>query len=482
MLASVAQQHLDRLSAVDAAFLHQEGAANHMHIGGLALFAGGAPAHADLLDHIRGRLHLVPRYRQRVADAPLKLGRQRWIDDPRFNLEYHVRHTALPAPGGREQLQRLAARIFSQRLDRTKPLWELWMVEGLAEDGFALISKTHHSLVDGVSGVDLMTTLFDLDAHGTSPPAPPPWVPQPSPSPSELATTALQDTVSRAAMLPLRAAAALARPGRAWEDAREGGAALGEVLRRGMTTAPDTPLNPRIGPHRRIATVEARLDDLKRIKGELGGTVNDVVLAVSAGAIRRWLHGRGLRTEGMDMRVCVPMSTRSKDDAGSLGNRITQVVVPLPVYLGDPLERLRVVSDAMRDVKRSKLAAGAEMIAGMQDFAPPTLLAQASRMNFSGRFFNLLVTNVPGPQFSLYLLGRKLRGVFPLAFLAGDRALAIAVMSYDGGVNFGLIADLDSMPDLDAVADGIERSIEEYLELSATRAGAAAVARPPDGR
>jgi len=482
-LGHVGQEHLDRLSAVDASFLHQEGAATHMHIGGLALFDGDAPTHGELLEHIRGRLHLVPRYRQRIAAAPLRLGRQRWIDDPRFNLEYHVRHTALPAPGGDEQLHRLAARIFSQRLDRTKPLWELWMVEGLGRDGFAVISKSHHSLVDGVAGVDLMTTLFDLDEQGSRHGSTPPWVPSPSPSQAQLAATALQDTLGRAATLPLRAAGALARPGRALEEAREAGSALGEVLARGMSAAPDTPLNVRIGPHRRIATVEARLDDLKTIKTALGGTVNDVVLAVSAGAVRSWLHARGLRTEGMDMRVCVPMSTRSKDDDGALGNRITQVVVPFPVYLGDPLERLRVVREAMADVKDSKLAAGAEMIAGMQDFAPPTLLAQASRMNFSGRFFNLLVTNVPGPQFPLYLLGKRLRSVFPLAFLAGDRALAIAVMSYDGGVNFGLIADLDSMPDLDAVSDGIERSLEEYLELSAPRrAAASAGARRTRGR
>lgn len=474
----MSQQHLDRLSAVDAAFLHQEGSATHMHIGGLARFAGEAPTHQALLEHIRGRLHLVPRYRQRIADAPLGLGRQRWIDDPRFNLEYHVRHTALPAPGGEEQLRRLAARIFSQRLDRTKPLWELWMVEGLSDGGFALISKTHHSLVDGVAGVDLMTMLFDLDPAGTDRGGAPPWIPQPSPSSAQLAATALQDTMGRAATLPLRAAAALARPGQALEDAREAGAALGEVLWRGMSPAPDTPLNLPIGPHRRIATVDAKLGDLKRIKSALGGTINDVLLAVVAGAIRRWMHGRGLRTEGVDMRVCVPMSTRSKDDQGSLGNQITQVVVPLPVYLGDPLERLRVVREAMQGVKESKLAAGAELIAGMQDFAPPTLLAQASRMNFSGRFFNLLVTNVPGPQFPLYLLGSELRAVFPLAFLAGDRALAVAVMSYNGGVNFGLIADLDSMPDLDAVTDGIERSIEEYLELSAERAAGSAAARP----
>jgi WS/DGAT/MGAT family acyltransferase len=293
------------------------------------------------------------------------------------------------------------------------------------------------------------------------------WLPQPTPSQAQLAATALQDTIGRPAAVAVRAARALASPGRTIDEAREAASAIGEVVRRGMDSAPDTPLNVRIGPHRRIATVEARLDDLKRIKSALGGTVNDVVLAASAGAIRNWLHGRGIRTEGMDMRVCVPMSTRAKDESGTLGNQITQVVVPLPVYLADPLERLRVVHEAMKDVKESKLAAGAEMIAGVQDFAPPTILAQASRLNFSSRFFNVLVTNVPGPQFPLYLLGRRLRAVFPLAFLAGDRALAIAVMSYDGGVNFGLIADLDSMPDLDAVADGLERSVEEYLELSA---------------
>jgi len=462
----VPQQHLDRLSAVDAAFLHQEGASTHMHIGGLAVFEGEAPAHADLLDHIRGRLHLVPRYRQRIVEAPLGLGRQRWIDDPRFNLEYHVRHTALAAPGDDAALRRLVARIFSQRLDRTKPLWELWLVEGLGGDRFALISKTHHALVDGVSGVDLMTMLFDLDAEGSDAGPPPAWVPQPSPSEAVLAATALQDTVTRAATLPLRAASALRKPAQAWADVQEAGAALGEVLWRGMSPAPDTPLNVHIGPHRRIATVEAQLDEFKRVKSVLGGTVNDVVLAVVAGALREWMHSRGLRTEGMDMRVCVPMSTRSAADSGSLGNQITQVVVPLPVYLGDPLERLRVVREAMGDVKESKLAAGAEMIAAAQDFAPPTILAQASRLNFSGRFFNLLVTNIPGPQFPLFLLGRRLGAVYPLAFLAGDRALAIAVMSYDGGVNFGLIGDLDAMADIDVVAAAISRSLAEYAGLA----------------
>jgi WS/DGAT/MGAT family acyltransferase len=437
-----------------------------MHIGALVRAGGAAPPYEEFLDSIRGRLHLVPRYRQRLATPPLSLGRQRWIDEPRFNLEYHVRHTALPSPGDEQRLHRLAARIFSQRLDRTKPLWELWMVEGLEDGGFAVISKTHHALVDGVSGVDLMTMLFDLDAEGRAVEADEPWVPQPAPSDAQLAATAVEDSVRRVVGLPVRAAAALSQPGRALDNARERAGALLEVLWQGFSPAPDTPLNVRIGPHRRIEVVTASLEDFKTIKRELGGTVNDVVLAVVAGAVRSWMHSRGLRTGDMDMRVCVPVSTRSADERGALGNQLTQIVAPLPVYLGDPLQRLRVVREAMGDVKDSKLAMGAEVIAGMQDFAPPTLLAQASRLNFASRFFNLLVTNIPGPQFPLYLLGRELRAVFPVAFLAGDRALAVAVMSYNGGVNFGLIADLDAMADLDAVADGIRSSLAEYLELA----------------
>jgi diacylglycerol O-acyltransferase / wax synthase len=495
-LASVGQRHLDRLSAVDAAFLHQEGAATHMHIGGLATFEGPAPSHAELLEHIRGRLHLVPRYRQRLASPPFGLGRQRWIDDPCFNLEYHVRHTALPSPGDELRLHRLAGRIFSQQLDRTKPLWELWMVEGLdghtrpetvGRSGFAVISKTHHSLVDGVSGVDLMTMLFDVDPRGRDEEPIDPWIPQPTPSAAQLAATSVEDSVRQVAGLPVRAAVALAQPGRSFAQARERAQALGEVLWQGISPAPDTPLNVRIGPHRRVDVVSARLADFKQVKTALGGTVNDVVLAVVAGAVRHWMHGRGMRTADMDMRVVVPVSTRSADQRGALGNQLTQVVAPLPVYLGDPIERLRVVREAMQDVKDSKLAMGAEVIAGMQDFAPPTLLAQASRLNFSSRFFNLLVTNIPGPQFPLYLLGRELRAVFPLAFLAGDRALAVAVMSYNGGVHFGLIADLDEMPDLDAVAEGIHKSLDEYLELSAgpdspTRPGPQRVAGSGAGR
>jgi diacylglycerol O-acyltransferase / wax synthase len=409
----------------------------------------------------------VPRYRQKLAVPPGGFGRQRWIDDPRFNLEYHVRHTALPRPGDDERLLRLAGRVFSQRLDRTKPLWEMWIVEGLSDGRWALVSKTHHALVDGVSGVDLTTMLFDLqpaaDAHEHADV----WVPQPEPSEAELAAASLTSAARRTLGLPLRAAALAAQPASALAQARETLGGLAEVARASMTSAPDTPLNVAISPHRRIAIAPAKLADFKLVKDAFGGTVNDVVLAVVAGALRDWLHSRGLRTEGLEMKACVPVSTRAPEHDGSLGNRITQLIAPLPIHLADPVERLHAVSAAMAGIKESKQALGAELIAGAQDFAPPTILAQSSRMNFSTRFYNLLVTNIPGPQFPLYLLGRELEEIFPVAFLAGDRALAVAIMSYNGQMSFGLIGDLDAMADMDVVADGIAHSLRELVRLAA---------------
>ena len=462
----MAQQHLDRLSAVDASFLHQEGDATHMHIGAIATFAAPAPPHADVLEHIRSRLHLVPRYRQKLAVPPGRFGRQRWIDDPRFNLEYHVRHTALPRPGDDERLLRLAGRIFSQQLDRSKPLWELWMVEGLADERWALISKTHHALVDGVSGVDLTTMLFDLQPAPRPGDQPGVWVPHPEPSGAELAAASITSAARRTLGLPLRTAALAAQPSNAVAQARETLGGLAEVVRASLTTAPDTPLNVEISPHRRIAIAPAQLDDFKLVKNAFGGTVNDVVLAVVAGALRDWLHSRGMRTEGLEMKACVPVSTRAPEQDGSLGNRITQLIAPLPIHIADPVERLHFVSEAMAGIKDSKQALGAEIIAGAQDFAPPTILAQSSRMNFSTRFYNLLVTNIPGPQFPLYLLGRELQGMYPVAFLAGDRALAIAIMSYNGHMSFGLIGDFDAMADIEVVAEGITHALRELTRLA----------------
>jgi diacylglycerol O-acyltransferase len=457
------QQHMDRLSAIDASFLTQEGSASHMHVGGILVFEGPPPSYPDLLDHIRSRLHLVPRFRQKLASPPLQMGRPFWVDDHSFNLEYHVRHSALPQPGSEEQLRRLAGRIFSQQLDRGKPLWELWLVQGLERRRFALVTKTHHALVDGVSGVDIATVLFDVT------PVPEPaepeheFVPDPEPSQVDLVARGIEGLAATPLMLAGRLRSAVEHPGPAIGQITEAIEALGEVGWALANPAPDVPLNTPIGSHRRYTWVRAELGDLKRIKNALGGTVNDVVLAVVTGALRRWLHSRGVRTEGLELRALVPVSIRAEDERGQLGNRIAAVRGPLPVYIEDPVRRLKVVREAMDGVKSSKQALGAEVIARFNDFAPPTLLAQASRLNFSTRLFNLIATNVPGPQIPLYVLGRELQDVFPVAFLPENHALAIAVASYNGGIDFGLLADYDAMDDVDVIAEGIESAIAELL-------------------
>ena len=472
------QSHLDRLSSTDASFLHQEGSASHMHIGGVLIFEGPPPRFEDFLDHVRGRLHLVPRYRHKLAQPPLETGRPLWVDDPTFNLEYHVRHTALPTPGTEAQLLRLAARIASQQLDRAKPLWEMWLVEGLEDGRFALLSKTHHSLVDGVSGVDLATVLFDLAPT----PAPPPaeleaWQPRQEPSPAELAMAGVRGMVGAAAGIASRGLAAAGNPSGALERARDAAEGLGEIAWAMLNPAPDTPLNVEIGPHRRFAIVRQELADYKTVKDALGGTVNDVVLTVVSGALGRWLRSRGIRTEGMELRALVPVSVRRQDERGTLGNRLTVMRGPLPVYITDPVARLRFVKKSMDGLKESKQAVGAATLAAVNEMAPPTILAQASRLNFSTRLCNLIVTNIPGPQAPLYVLGRQLQDLFPVAFLPRDHALAVAIMSYNGGIDYGLLADYDALPDIDVIADGIRETLDELLLAVEGRGGGTPSAR-----
>ncbi len=464
--------HKQRLTAIDASFLAQEKEASHMHVGALVTFEGPPPARDEFCRHIEGRLPLVPRYRQKLAVPRLEMGRPFWVDDPSFNLDYHVRHSALPRPGSTEQLQQLVGRIFSQRLDRSKPLWELWLVQGLEDGRFALISKTHHALVDGVAGVDIATVLFDLQPRPAEV-EDDEWVAEPVPSDTDLVVEGIKGLVRTPVGLAGRALGAVQQPGRTLGQVREAAEGLGEVVWAGLNPAPDVPLNVEIGPHRRLWWVRSRLSDFKEIKNALGGTVNDAVLAVVAGALGRWLNSRGVRTEGLELRALVPVSIRTEEEHGTLGNRIAAMRGPLPVYVRDPVERLRTVQQMMGNLKQSKQALGAEVISGLQDFAPPTLLAQASRLNFSTRLFNLIVTNVPGPQFPLYLLGREMEEIVPIAFLPENHALAIAIMSYNGKVDFGLLADYDAMPDLETVADALEEALDELL--SAARARSAPV-------
>ncbi|HEY7892916.1 MAG TPA: wax ester/triacylglycerol synthase family O-acyltransferase [Solirubrobacteraceae bacterium] len=473
----MSQQHLDRLTPIDASFLHQEGPNSHMHVGGLTIFEGPPASFEDFLEQIRQRLHLVPRYRHKLAHTALDSGRPVWIDDPTFNLEYHVRHTALPSPGDWQQLRELTARIFSQALDRSKPLWEMWLIEGLDGGRFALISKTHHALIDGISGVDLATVLFDL-----SPTPEPikhsgrPWVPRREPGTVELVAAGVAGAIRAGVELAAGAFDVITHPERALNRSREIAEGIGEIAWAGLNPAPETPLNVTIGPHRRFVGIASQLDDFKLVKNTFGGTVNDVVLASVAGALRRFMISRGVRTEGLEMRALVPVSVRAEDEHHQLGNRIVAMRGPLPIYIADPVQRLDFVKDAMDGLKESKQALGAEVLAGVQNFAPPTVLAQASRLNFSTRLFNLIVTNVPGPQFPLYVLGRQMLEAYPVAFLPENHALAIAIMSYNGQMNFGLLGDFDALFDIEQLGEDIAAELATLVELAKEQS-----ARLPDG-
>jgi WS/DGAT/MGAT family acyltransferase len=341
----------------------------------------------------------------------------------------------------------------------------MWLVDGLDGDRFAILGKSHHCLVDGVSGVDITTVLFDTSPSPT-PIAAQPWTPGPEPSSATLVAKGVEGLARFPVRVARRALHAARHPNETLGELREAAEGLGNIAWKFANPPPPTPLNVPIGPHRRVRWIRMPLADLKSIKNELGGTVNDVFLAVVSGALARTLHRRGVRTEGLELRGIVPVSVRSADQAGALGNRITAMLGPLPVYAGDPQVRLRIVSEAMQGLKESKQALGAEALTRLQDFAPPTILAQASRLNFSARAYNLLVTNVPGPQFPLYLIGREMLELTPVPFLAPERALAVAIMSYNGSVTIGLMGDYDAMADLDEFGEDVESAVAELLEVS----------------
>jgi diacylglycerol O-acyltransferase / wax synthase len=452
--------HGERLSGLDTSFLNLETGPVHMHVASTTVFEGPAPSYEEFRSHIASRLHLVPRFRQKLRFVPFGQGRPVWIDDPRLNLDYHVRHTALPSPGTEEKLRVLAARIFSQRLDRTKPVWEMWLVDGLEGGRFAVVGKTHHCLVDGVSGVDITTVLFDLDRDSAQVSDPEPWLPEPEPSRPQLLAEALLQRATHPSELVRGARALVEAPRRAAESAIQELGAAGSFLRTGFA-APGSPINCSIGPYRRFTWVRTDLDDLKRIKNLAGGTVNDVVVTIVAGALGRYLRGRGHSTAGLELRAMVPISVRTADQRGALGNRVSAMMAPLPVWREDPVERLEAISSTMRHLKSSGQAVGASLLTDVTNFAPPTIAAQAARLQSRQRFFNTVVTNVPGPQFPLYLLGRELLDVFPMVPLAANQAVCFGIMSYNGGVNFGLTADYDATPDLEALAGDVDASLAE---------------------
>ena len=436
-----------------------------MHVASAIVFEGDPPPHEEFRDQIESRLHLVPRFRQKLRFVPFDQGRPVWVDDPFLNLDYHVRRTALPAPGSEEQLRNLTARIFSQQLDRTKPLWELWLVEGLEGDRFAVVGKSHHALVDGISGVDITTVLFDLDREPAAPAASgPPWLARPEPTDLDLLRDALQERLTSPQEIARGFRAVLRGPRQIARGFRDTSKILGAGL-----SAPSSPFNVEIGPHRRFAMVQAQLDDLKRVKDTHGGTVNDVILSVVAGALGKYLRARGHDTEELELRAMVPVSVRAEEEHGALGNRIAAMMAVLPVWCEDPVERLRIVTEQMGDLKSSGQAVGAEILTRITDFAPTTITSQAARLQPAQRFFNLVVTNVPGPQFPLYVLGRQMESIFPMVPLARRQALCVGIMSYNGQVNFGLVGDYDAMADLESFGLDLEEALAETAATAKKR-------------
>jgi diacylglycerol O-acyltransferase / wax synthase len=461
---------VDRLSPQDASFLHVEDDVNHMHIGSVAVFEGPAPAYADVKRLFAGKIPLVPRYRQRVRFVPLELGRPVWTDDPHFNLEFHLRHTALPAPGGSEQLRNLASRVMSQQLDRSKPLWEAWVVEGLEDGHWALISKSHHCMVDGVSGTDLLAVLLDVTPEPSGG-APDTWRPQPAPSSLRLVGEAVTDYLVSPYEQWRAARSAALRPRRVLGAVRE--TTQGLAAMRGLVRpSPSSSLTGPIGPHRRWAWASATLDDVKTIRTAFGGTVNDVVLSAITRGFRELLLAHGEDPCRQVVRSLVPVSVRRPSERGTYNNRVSAMFATLPVGLEDPVERLQSIREQMHDLKESKQAVAAESLVAMGGFAPPLLLSLGARAasravkRWGGASVNTVTTNVPGPQFPLYALGRRMIEAYPYVPLAAPARTGVAIFSYVGRLTFGVTADFDSIPDVGVLTRGIEQGMEELVKAA----------------
>jgi WS/DGAT/MGAT family acyltransferase len=442
-----------------------------MHIASVAIFEGPHPAFADVVAMVDRKLGLVPRYRQVVQFVPFDLGRPVWVDDPHFNIEYHLRHTALPAPGGESELRKLVGRVMSQRLDRSKPLWEIWVVEGLEDDRWAMLAKTHHAMVDGVAGTDLLAVIMDLSPEAT-PPVVAAWHPRPTPSNGQLVADAVT-TMLRSPYEQLRAARASTRALRqAVTYAKEVG--QGIVAMAGVVRQPPvSSLNGPIGPHRRYAWATTSVEEIKTVRRALGGTFNDVVLASITNGFRELLVSRG-ETIDRVVRTLVPVSVRPRDASGkavgdgTFENKVSAMFAELPVNIEDPVERLRAITAQMAGLKESKQAVAGEALTSMSGFAPPMLLALGMRLatRAAQRNINTVTTNVPGPQFPLYAAGRKMIRAFPYVPLGGQIRIGIAIFSYNGDVNFGITGDYDTTSDLDVLSGGIEDGMAQMRKLS----------------
>jgi WS/DGAT/MGAT family acyltransferase len=464
--------HYERLSALDASFLGIEDSDCHMHVGGVALFAGRSLRTPDggldikrIRDAIHARLHLVPRFRQRLSHLPIERI-PIWVDDDRFRLAYHVRHTALPRPGDERTLKRLVGRIMSQPLDRKRPLWEMWFVEGLDHDRFALISKTHHCMIDGISGADLMSVILDADP-AAEPGTPQPWSPEAEPGEARLIADEIKRRIAQPFEVLDAVRDAVRQPSAALQRLENNVAALADALSPALRSASQTPLNVEIGPHRRFDWTGMKVADLKAVKNVLGGTLNDVVLATVSGALRRFFLQRGTDPDRLHVRAMVPVSVRMPDERGQLGNRVTEMIADLPVHLDDPVARLDAVRATMSGLKESKQALGGEVLTAIAEWTVPNLLVQAVRLAERSRPYNLIVTNVPGPQIPLYFLGCPMLTTYPVVPLFHNLSVVVGLFSYNGGLFWGLNADWEQVPDLHDLIGHIEDSFRELEERAA---------------
>ncbi len=474
----------DRLSPLDRYFLIYESPTAHMHVAGASIFETGPLRRPDGgldIDRIRGyiesRLSHIPRYRQIVSKTPL--GALFWADDPHFNLDYHVRHSSLPRPGADAQLKALCGRVFSQALDRTKPLWEVWIVEGLAGgDEFALISKIHHAMVDGVSAVDLLEVLLTHEPVTGFKPAEP-WEPREGPTRRELAVSDVRALLQGPLELVRRVPRLAADAFKSQSDLRAAVRGLADLTLKTIRRPSRTPLNKPIGPHRRFDWLTMALGELKAVRRAFGGSINDVVLAIVAGGVRRFLQHRGVSLDGIQFRVMAPVSVRPQEARGELGNRVAAWMVPMPIGEPDPRRRLALLQETTGRLKTEKNALGAQLLTEMVGWTPATLLSLAARVPWRDLPFNMIVTNVPGPQRAVYLLGAKMMTDYGLVPIAAYVGLGVTLVSYEGKLAWGFNADWDVVPDLDVFVRCIDASFAELRALlPAQRNAAAPEARP----
>ena len=479
----MARYAYDRLSAQDASFLLAESDRTPMHVGAVAILEAGSLRGEDGgIDIARYRravesvLHWIPRYRQKLAEVPLE-GWPVWIDDRHFDLGYHIRHVSLPRPGTLAQLKELCSRILSQRLERSRPLWEIWVIEGL-EGGahFAALNKVHHCMIDGAAGADLSQILMSASACPDVV-EPVPYLPRPAPSPLEL----LSDAIRHRAEQPLRAARAAWRWLGAPEVDRPGSVlrtatALGSLLRWSLQPASETPINGELSPLRSFDWLTMPLDDVRELRGELDCTVNDIVLATVAGALRRYLFRRRVDTRPLDFRIAAPVSRRTSEHAGQLGNHVSTWILRLPIGEPDPLERVRALHASTEDLKRSQAALGIDAVMAAAEWLPAGLIARGAALTRGP--VNMIVTNVPGPQFPLYSVGARLLGLYPLVPLIPGGGLGIALFGYEGKLCWGFNADAELVPDLAAFVGDLQAAFEELRAATVARFMRARTAAP----